>query len=230
MKIFGQPADYSEMLQRVFCFSMATGVICAFLLGVSCPDVGEILDSVDVKVDFGPLKSIKILYILVPVGIAVFFRMIKLHDLISTVLRIRFTFDTKFLLFPLCEGACVALTREREKAIKESREKAMYATVYKYAGFKDPAIDVQLVRTAADNWGWFWVLVESSFLLALTAGTFAYQAQWGYAKVLLGVLLAEYVLLWIQWRACIRSSRRQIEAILGDQQRIRSIRDYFNGL
>jgi hypothetical protein len=230
MKIIGQPADYSEMLQRVFWFSAMTGIICTFLLAQNSPAIQEFLDSVSTQVDFGPLKSIKILYILVPAAIALLSRIIKLHDRISNVFRIRFTFDTKFFLFPLCEGANVVLTSDKKRAIKKSREESMYATVYKYAGFKNPVIDCQLVRTAADNWGWFWVFVESSFLVGLTAAFFTFRTQWGYTEGLLWVLLVECVLLWIQWRACIRSARPQVKAILDDQQRFHEIRNYFNNL
>jgi len=112
----------------------------------------------------------------------------------------------------------------------KSRDDSMYAIVYRYAGFKNPVIDDQLVRTAADNWGWFWVLVESSFLVGLTAAFFAFRAQWAYTKGLLWVLLVECVLLWIQWRACIRSAKPQVKAILNDQQRFQQIQIYFNNL
>jgi hypothetical protein len=168
MTIIGQPADYSEMLQRVFWFSVATGVISTFLLAQDSPEIRAALDSVSTQVDFAPLKSIKILYVLIPTVIALFSRIIKLHDRISDLLRIRFIFDITFFLYPLCEGAGVPLTLEKKAAIRKSRDDAMYHTVYKYAGFKNPAIDEQLVRTAADNWGWFWVLVESIFLFGLT--------------------------------------------------------------
>lgn len=230
MKIIGQPADYSEMLQRVFWFSVATGVISTFLLAQDSTEIRAVLDSVSTQVDFGPLKSIKILYVLIPAVIALFSRIIKLHDRISDIFRIRFIFDINFFLYPLCEGAGVSLTTKRKAAIKKSRDDAMYNTVYKYAGFKSPTIDDQLVRTAADNWGWFWVLVESIFLFGLTASIFLFRRQWPYVNGLLCVLLIECLLAWVLWRACVRNAKPQISAILSDQTRAAQIRNYYRAL
>jgi hypothetical protein len=230
MKIIGQPADYSEILQRVFWFSMATGIVCTFFLAKVSPAVQDILDSVKTEVGFGPIKTAKALYILFPAVIALLSRIIKLHDRISDILRIRFVFDTRYYLFPLCEGANVTLTKSRKKKIKQTRNQSMYEVVYKYAGFKNPVIDDQLVRTAADNWGWFWVLIESSFLFSFSALIFVVLKKWSYAQGVLWVILVELILALVQWRACIRSAKPQVAAILSDPIRKKAIHAYFNSL
>ncbi|MBN2297036.1 MAG: hypothetical protein JXM72_00495 [Deltaproteobacteria bacterium] len=230
MKIFGQPADYSEILQRVFWFSFATGILCTVMLAKGSPAVQALIDSVVTEADIGPIKGIKVLYVLIPGVIAVFSRVIKLHDRISDVLRIRFIFDTRYFLYPLCQGVGLELNDTRKAAIDKTRDDSMYQTVYKYAGFRDPMIDVQLVRTAADNWGWFWVLVESSFLFLTSAIIFACISKWNYMTVFIVVVMLEIVFILFQWLACIKSAAPQVQAILSGQDRSAFIRNYFERL
>ena len=230
MKFFGQPADYSEMLQRVFFFSIVTGLICTFLLASASPLIQEIVDSLKTEVDFGPIKSIKAMYILIPGVIALLSRIIKLHDRISDLLWIRMIFDTKFFLYPLCQRAGVPLTEEIKAKLRKTRDDSMYQTVYKYAGYKKPQIDDQLVRTAADNWGWFWGFVESSFLFIVTTVILAYLHKWDYVIKLLYIILFEIFLMLILSYACIRSARPQVDAILNDTNRKSEIQGYFQSL
>lgn len=191
MKIIGQPTDYSEMLQRVFYASVVSGLVCTVLLAQASPAVRYLLDSVSTRADIGPLKSIKALYVLVPLVIAIMLCILKLHDRISDLFRIRHLFDTRHILFPLASGSGLKLTKNLQEKIRLNRVDSMYSVFYPYAGFKNPAIDEQLVRTAADNWGWLWVLVESSFLFLVTAGILIYLQTWNYVFPCVIVVLAE---------------------------------------
>jgi len=230
MSIFGQPGSYSDILQRVFWSSLATGLGCTVVLAKASPAVGELVDSIQTEADLGPVKGLKVLYVLIPFVVALVSRIIKLHDRISDVARIRFIFDTQYMLFPLCRGAGVALTDARQASIRRNRVDAMYKTVYKYAGFEKPAIDTQRVRTAADNWGWFWVLTESSFLLAVSSIILAVLWAQPYMTGVLFVLLLVLILLLVQWRACVRSAKPQVDAILSDPGRKAAVQAYFSGL
>lgn len=230
MKIFGQPADYSEMLQRIFYTTVASGLVCTIVLAKASPSVKELIDSISTNADIGPIKSIKALYVLIPVIIGTVSHILKLHDRISDLFRIRFLFDTKYLLFPLAQGAGLTLKKDLKDKILLNRVDAMYAVFYPYAGFKNPVIDEQLVRTAADNWGWFWVLVESSFLFSVTTLILVWLSEWNYVFVCLIVILVEMILILRQWFACKRSAKRQVFMIVGDSNRRTSIAGYFQSL
>jgi len=230
MKIFGQSADYSEILQRVFWFSIGSGFVCTVILAKASPAVHSLIESISTNADLGPIKSVKVLYVMIPGAIAVVSRMIRLHDRISDFFKIRFTFDIKFFLYPLCQGAGVPLTDDLKAKIRKTRNDSMFQTVYKYAGFRNPVIDEQLVRTAADNWGWFWVLVESSFLFIVTAGIMVFLSKWNFVLFCLGVFLIEMILLIVQWFACKRSARRQVVEILKDHKRKTDIAMHFESL
>lgn len=96
----------------------------------------------------------------------------------------------------------------------------MYEVFYLYAGFHEPKIDKQLIRTALDNWGWFWVGVEAAFLLGLTSVILRLvDAQWQLRTSLLLLLVNVVILMVLQWPACRRSAGREVEAILDDPER-----------
>ena len=101
---------------------------------------------------------------------------------------------------------------------------------YKYASFINPIIDTQLVRTAADNWGWFWSLLESLFLFGLTAFILWLLDNNTYLQVCLIILLIEFCLLLVQWFECRKSAERQVEAITSDNDRRTDISSYFSSL
>ena len=160
MKILGQPDSYSDMLEPIFAISVATGVICTVVLADASPALKDFLNSFKMEAEIGPLKGIKALYVLIPLVVALFSRVIKLHDLISDLLRIRYVFDTKFILYPLAIGLGIKLTKALKQKINKNRDKMMYAVFYPYASFRDPKIDRQLVQTSADHWGWYWAFLH----------------------------------------------------------------------
>ena len=230
MKILGQPADYSEILQRIFYTTVASGVVCTVLVAKASPAFEDLINAVSTKADIGPIKGLKVLYVLIPALIGLVSRMLKLHDRISDVFRIRSFFDTRVILYPLARDAGVTLTKDLKKRISDARMNAMYAIFYPYAGFRNPVIDEQLVRTAADNWGWFWVLTESSSLFLVTAGILACVQQWNYVFVCLAVILVELILMSVQGFACRNSAQREVVAILNDSSRKACIAAYFESL
>lgn len=230
MKFIGQPADYSEILQRVFLSSVATGIGCVLLIANASQPIKDFLDSIPLKVDYGQLKDIQVLYVFIPFLIALFSRQIKLHDKISNIFQIRYRFDTRNILFPIAKIVGIDLTEEVRRKIQLHRIRLMYNVFYLYAGFKKPIIDEQLVRTAADNWGWLWSLVESSFLLIVTAIILGSMKRWDLVMWTIIVILVWFLFMFYHWVNCKRGGHRQVEAILADPNRKSSILSYFQDL
>lgn len=227
MKIIAQPESYSDMLERIFATTVVAGVICTLILTSASPALKKLLDSVQTQAEIGPIKGVKALYVLIPIAIALISRVIRLHDKISDLLRIRCVFDTQYILFPMAQLTGHELDRDMKKRIRSVRQEAMYKVFYPYAGFKEPKIDTQLVRTALDNWGWFWAGIESGFLFAITAVLVKGIAGDAYYYFCLLVLLLIALFLLFQWFVCRQSADRQVRAIVGDSQRKRDIRAYF---
>lgn len=219
MKIVGQPTSYSEILQRIFYLSTVSGIICTIILSNTSPEIRTFLDSFETEVDLGPLKSVKVLYVFIPLVIGLFSRMLKLHDRISDILGIRHRFDNQHILFPLSEKVGIDLTNDYKAKIRKNRNDLMSSIFYKYASFENPTIDLQLVRTAADNWGWFWVLLESSFLFFITAIITKCTELSKYGLWCTIVVFIELILIFYFWNECKKSASRQIQAILNDEDR-----------
>ncbi|MFA5192977.1 MAG: hypothetical protein WC740_19895 [Verrucomicrobiia bacterium] len=173
------------------------------------------------------MKGLKALYVLVPLAVALLSRVFRLHDKISDLFYIRFAFDTFNILFPMATLSGHDLTPRLKAAIRSAREPAMYAVFYRYAGFPEPRIDRQLVRTALDNWGWFWVAVESfALILVTTICLLSMNAQRdvGLCATILLVLLAFLVL---QWFVCRATAAKEVRAVLEDSERKSAVRAYF---
>lgn len=230
MSFIGQPADYSEMLKRIFWSSVATSIGCILLIANASQPITDFLDSIPIKVDYGQLKDIQVLYVFIPFLIALFSRQIKLHDKISSIFRIRYRFDTLNILFPMAKGVGFALTDEVRRKIQIHRIRLMYNVFYPYAGFNKPKIDEQLVRTAADNWGWLWSLVESSFLLIVTATILGYMKRWDLVMWIIIVVFVWLLFMLYHWVGCKKGGQRQVDAILADPDRKSSILSHFQDL
>jgi hypothetical protein len=227
MKIIGQPDSYSEILERVFVFTLASGFVYTALLAHASPSFRNLLDSISTTADLGPLKGINALSVFIPLVIAVASRAIRLHDRISDILRLRQRFDTLHILFPMAERAGFTLTETCKEQLTADRKPAMYATFYPFAGFADPVIDRQLVRTAADNWSWFWVAVEAIFLGLVTLGILAFLTRWTHVAWLTVALVVLLGFVLFQWSVCRGGAAHQVQAILDDPDRKQTVRAYF---
>jgi hypothetical protein len=227
MKIFGQPENYSDMLERIFIFSLGVGVFCVLELSFYSPSVKNILDSISIETDIGLVKGLKALYVVVPLIVAIISRVIKLHDRISDIFLIRHKFDVKYILFPIVRkvGSNVMLDK-----IQKNRIDMMYKVFYPYAGFKDPSIDAQLVRSALDNWGWLWVEVESCCLFLLTAVIFLFIGKAVQSLINICIVIFWVVLYFYSYNACIKSATAEVNAIVDDKQRKNKIFEYLSSL
>jgi len=225
MKIFGQPESYSDMLERIFFFTFGTGVFCVFYLSISSPAVKSILDSLAIEAEIGWIKGLKALYVVIPLIVAIFSRIIRLHDKISDVLLIRHRFDTKHILLPLSRkvGSCVG-----PDVIKKNRVDMMYKLFYPYAGFKDPSIDAQLVRSALDNWGWFWVELEAICLFLVTGSIFLIMGKTTQLIFSFVVALLLIAVSFGQYKTCIRTATAEVNAIVSDENRNQKILEHFS--
>jgi hypothetical protein len=227
MKVIGQPESYSEMLERIFVTTLVTGFLCTVSLAQASPSVHELINRVSANADIGPVKGVKALYVLIPLGIAVIARAILLHDKISDVLRIRRRFDVPHILVPMAGRLGFPLGDSLFERLKTARINAMYAVFYPYAGFADPAIDRQLVRTALDTWGWFWSALEAVFLIVITGIVFLIIGSWKRWLVTLLILVPLILFLFYQWSVCKRTASAEVDAILQDGERAEKVRSYF---
>jgi hypothetical protein len=230
MKLVGQPENYSELLERVFVATTVTGLICTAALSASSPEVRAFLSSVNVEAEFGPIKKLKLLYLGIPLVVALLSRIFKLHDRLSDILRLRYWIDTRYILLPLAEATAGPPDETRIALIRGRRKEIMYMAFYPYVSLPDAKIDRQLVRSALDNLGWLWALVEAEFvvLLSLLVSLIVTPLQTTYwlAFAFSFLLLLAFVL----WFLCKRTTKAEVDAIASDPDRHDVLRRYFESL
>lgn len=214
MTLLGQPESYSDMLKRIFAATFIMGVVCIFALAAGSPTMHSLLEMWSLTVSVGPVDNVKMLYVLIPLVAAVLARVFFVHNKLSDLFGIRMRFDIENILKPLAVGVGIPTTGSAWDQIENNRELAMTRTFYRYASFKDPQIDVQLVRSAADRWAWFWCTIEPQIILFATAIALAILGAWIELFAILavaGILALIAILLWPQLRA---GARNQIAEIL----------------
>jgi len=230
MTIIGQPENYPDVLNRVFYTTLATGFACSLALASASPEVKKLFEQLPIDAELGPVKGLKLLYVVVPAAVAMVSRIIKLHDRISDVLGLRERVDTEWILLPLARGSGAVLDETRELTIRLRRKDAMYKVFYPYVSLPDSAIDRQLVRTALDNYGWFWSITEALVLVTPTSIGLCAIAWSGWSFLALVALVGLAALARIQWEACKRGTEAEVAAILDDASRRTQIATYFNQL
>ena len=217
MSLIGQPESYSDMLKRIFAATLTVSVLCTFALAAVSPAVRTVLDSWSAEISIGILEGFKALYVLIPLVVAILSRVFLVHDKISDVFGIRRRFDLENILRPLAAGVSFPTDEANWKRIEESRDLAMTRTFYRYASFRDPKIDVQMVRTAADRWAWFWCTIEPQITLVVAGSIFALLGaglQLFFILVSMAVLTLIGLVLWPQLRT---GARNQVAEILNNE-------------
>lgn len=218
MSWIGQPESYSDVLKRIFAATLTVGVLCTFAVAAVSPDVRTFLESWNAQTSIGIFDSVKALYVVIPLFVAILARVFLLHDRVSDLLGIRRRFDLQNILRPLAEGVGLPTVGEKWERIEADRDLAMTRTFYRYASFKDPKIDVQLVRTAADRWAWFWCCVEPVIILLIAGSIFVVLRAWlPFFAILVGVAVLALVSLSL-WPQLRRGAQNQVAEILNNEE------------
>jgi len=228
LSLIEQPEDYSQLLKRVFVATFIVGLACTLALGYFSPPIQTLLFSKSTKIDFGPV-DLPWLVTVIPLLLAIFSRVVKLHDRISDLLGIRRRFDVKHILTPLAEGAGVTITDDFKSRLYEDRRNLMGRVFYHYApNVRDAAINSQYVAAALDRWAWFWCCVEPTIIVLLGAVVAWILIEFQVAVFFFIAALVLVVIAWIMWPACIHAAKRQVDDILSDQTRRDNINAVFS--
>lgn len=219
--MFGQPKNYSDMLERIFISSLIVGISCSVVLGIMSPTIQDFFNnfSFTLKWKIGE-NVLPILLFLIPSIIAILARICKLHNLISTILRIRENFDVKHILLPMVKGVNIEIDSNVQNILKTNRYTLMRDVFYKYAPDVDKAIiNSQFVATALDQWSWFWSFVEPTVILLITAAIAYFIISWQSSLVFLGILLLFILIATLIYPSCIKAAQIEVDDILNNNER-----------
>jgi len=219
--MIGQPKNYSNILERIFFSSFIVGLSCSIILGIMSPTIQDFFNnfSFTLKWKIGE-NVLPILLFLIPFIVALFSRIIKLHNIISNIFKIRENFDVKHILLPLVRGLNIKISSNVLLKVKENRYTLMRDVFYKYAPDVDKAvINSQFVASALDQWAWFWSFVEPAAILLIAASIAYFTISWQSSLFFLGVMLLFIFIALLIYPSCIRTAQIEVDDILSDSGR-----------
>ncbi|MCK5614104.1 hypothetical protein KAR91_70220 [Candidatus Pacearchaeota archaeon] len=229
------PKNYSEMLNKIFVWTFIVACFAIFLLKTFIPKFGELFGSFSSAF---PSNEYKILGLLpTPLGIiipalalGVFFRIIKMHDLFSSIFRIRMRFDVNEILLPLALGSEAQINIQQIKQFKSHRKQLMSSVFFSYASSTNPKIDEHLIHMALDSWSWYWIIVESIVIAVLTAVLAIYFEAYKFAVINLMVIFLGQAVLMLLRKRCVRYAIDEVEQILSNNTRKLEIKGVFDDI
>jgi hypothetical protein len=227
---FGQPRNYSEMLTKIGQCTFVFAFACTFIIGMVSDSASLWLKSfLNIQI---PLLGLGAMYIVIPSVIAVLFRVVKMHNIVSHLFNIRKRFEYYEILSFLCagSGSYPTLVLYRKLNSNERRREVMNATFYKYADAHHPIIDNQLIITALDKWCWFWVVLELMVLLLITSLVLLLLMNYSLICIPLCLMLLLVWVLGVMLRQNASAAHEEVQAILSDPQRKLDVCTYFNAL
>jgi hypothetical protein len=225
--------DYYSMLNRIFVFTWLWACLATWIVRLYYEPLDQLLKKLDFPIDILGLKEMKILGYIVPgLVVSVLARMVKLHDRISDVLRIREQFDLYEIILPLARGAGVSVGKLTMDQLRRHRGKLMSQVFYRYASSTDPKIDKHAIYQALDWWSWYWVFVEMLAVLLPTGTLLLFFGSSSWPGLLLLVACAAVILIILPFFRvrCSQHADYEVDLILTDQTRKQEIEQAFSAL
>ena len=227
---FATIKNYSEMLNKIAIFNFISGIVILYLLGKYVPEIKSILASYEWNIQILN-KDFTIINIIIPFLIALFSRMIKLHDRISDLFRIRFRYDINYILKPMALEINYS-SNNLSEFLKKNRISLMRKCFYNYASTQDNKCEIELhyVHMTIDQLSWYWIILEIislifiAFIISLCYYTIILILIFGISLIL------SFILLFIAKYFCIKYTKIEVNLILEDTNRKNKIINNFYAL
>jgi len=156
------------MLDKVSLFNFFGGIILFYVLGLNIPEVGRLLYSYNFDLEVAGSKF-TFLNVAIPFIVAMISRIIKLHDKISDLLRIRERYDINCVIKPIILGVNKNPS-EFLSTITIQRREILEKIFYKYTSTDQSncKINHHFVVMVMDQMAWYWIFVEYLFLVTIS--------------------------------------------------------------
>jgi hypothetical protein len=219
--------DYPSMLSKLWTFALVEGAFVAWLCWLRIPAVHAALGSAPIT--FGGVQ-LPWLIVAVALAYATFVNMIKLHDRISDVFRIRHNFDVYRILLPLAVGTGVRLPTSKITEVSRQRQHLMRRAFYRYASSTKAEIDQHDVTMALNQWGWYWICLEGAVAGAIGTIALAVASQFEAALLLFAGPVALLCIARLFYESCSGHALSEVDAILDDDARRAAVVKEFGAL
>jgi hypothetical protein len=229
---FESVGDYPKMLNRIAVSTFSASILAIIVLRWQVSGVDTALQPLSVSIPITSGFSLPFGTFLPAFALALLSRIFKLHDRISDALLIRYRFDVAEILFPLAIGSGAALNCHQIRAIRKERQSLMYKVFYKYASSTPgkSVIDPHYITMALDQWCWYWIVLESTFIALALALILLTAKRYFAAAILFGGVLVAVGILQVIRSQCSDYALQEVEAILEKTDRKLEVAEAFRAL
>lgn len=233
--MFKTMTKYDDMLNKIGTSTFFVLIINWCLIIKNFPQINEKINEVSSKINFPINWSTKIggieieaIMLIVPLIFAILFRIFRLHNVISDILKIRLHYDIKYILTPMLNST--RITGIANNTLKIKRDKLMRQVFYKYVSVDDPKIDRHLITSALDRLVWYWIFVEGIFIITINM---CICICFGKIDLVFCLLIWDVVSIVVCYRIkkrCVQATQKEVDEILEDISRKQEILGVFNGI
>lgn len=229
---FESVKDYPGMLNKIATYTFFASLGAVWLLRKEFYSIEDFLKPFSLPIPLASGLEIPIGTILPAFLFALLSRIIKLHDRISDLLRIRERFDVRSILLPMAAATGANLKVPQIRRMKQEREALMNDVFYEYASSTpDKAqIDFHYIEMALDQWSWYWIMLEATFIAFILAVVSLFTKHWLVSASLFFGIVSSLGLILALGYLCASYSLREVEEILGDPKRKAAITERFRAL
>ena len=224
--------SYTEMLQKLTLYQVFTAFLCIYILRHNTSELDGLFLSVE-RLVTSAVGDYKLLSLAPAIMLAIILgHIVKLHDRLSDIFRIRKTFDLLHIIYPMALGVGVMVPRQKLPALEKDRHGLMQEVFYRYASstVENPVVSKHEIHQALTQWSWYWVLIEVVFYLFFTAlALFAFRATGAAAYTLILVFILTVASDFLK-RESEKYARAQVRQILEAPDRRDAIKAVFDAL
>lgn len=219
MWIFSSPENYSEMVEKISKCSFVVSLLLLYFLSCANQDFASFLSKISFGIQY-EFIGIQLTFagVILPLIIGIVEHIFKLHDKISSILKIRKKYDKKVIISSFLKQ--LDFEKEISKLNDDNVSKLMSSCFYKYASSTNPVIDKHNILLALNEWCWFWIILDTEVLLLLTGCLFII-CQFSWLNLLYVFLSATFlsVLNCLIIKQCTVYTRAEIKDILHSEER-----------
>ncbi|WP_422478547.1 hypothetical protein [Pleomorphochaeta sp. DL1XJH-081] len=228
---FSTTKNYGEMLRKIACYSTVVVFILLTILRSILNDTDIINNQIfqkwlNVKITVYSIQ-LSVIDVTLAIFVGVITRVIKLHDRLSTLLRIRKRFDIQQILKPIIKECSPENYPEKKqgKAIIENRHKLMRKTFYKYASGNPEYqhIDPHLIEMALDQWTYFWILEEAIFFITIASIPLIIYKKYFALAIFVLIIILLIVIMKASYQKSKIYAKDEVEEIISDINRKKEI-------
>ncbi len=228
MNPFKAIKNYSEMLVKIAAYTFFVTLFLVIIIRTNHEGINDFLIKLepDFKVKLFDVEQ-SVMTLIIPFILAFLSNSLKLHDKISTLFKIRYNFDSKYILVVICEK--LNITYDINK-LKNNRKKLMRQVFYKYTSSReeDETISRHSIELAMNQWTSFWIVEEAIFFTVITIIILMFNGEWFIVLLLTLMVCIGVILMRSFYKMCTRYAEDQIMEILENTTWKREIMEKIN--